>query len=176
MSDLSRNPSTCRQFGGRIAERTGSRSGSGERKPRRTHGAGRRKDRGQEGPLLLQALGREGPQGGSGSQARRSNVLNARQRREGRVPPAYLRPRHESWAVRLPRAILGLLRGPRIRAIGGSVGRVRPRSDRRKPPRINRLRVSDRSAHHATWLPGAPLPSVEGSIGAAPGIQSSRMA
>ena len=140
MPDLSRYPRICGQFGGRIAERTGSRSGSGEREPRRTHGASRRQDRSQEGPFLLQSLGREGPQGGSGSQARRSDVLNARRRREGRVPPACSRPRHESWAVRLPRAILGLLRKPRIRAIDGSVGGVRRRSDRPKQPRINRLR------------------------------------
>src|SRR6516165_3086143 len=72
MPDLSRNARTCRQFGGRIAERTGSRSGSGEREPRRTHGAGGWKDRGQEGTFLLQSLGREGTQGGSGSQAQRS--------------------------------------------------------------------------------------------------------
>jgi hypothetical protein len=58
--------------------------------------------------------------------------LNARQRCEGRVPPACLQPRHESWAVRLPRAFLGLLRGPRIRAIGGSVGGVRRRSARQR--------------------------------------------
>jgi hypothetical protein len=132
MPDLRRNPRTCRQFGGRIAERTGSRSGSGEREPRRTHGASGRKDRGQEGSFLLQALGREGPQSGSGSQARRSNVLNARQRCGGGVPPACLQARPVSWAVRLPRAILGLLRDPRNRAIGASVGGVRRRSDRPK--------------------------------------------
>jgi hypothetical protein len=133
-SPLRRPYHRVRRRCGGAGRSAGPRASACGRASPKGHGGrpGRSPRRGQEGPFLLQALGRQGPQGRSGSQARRSNVRNARQRCEGRVPPACLQPRHESWAVRLPRAILGLLRGPRIRAIGGSVGGVRRRSDRPK--------------------------------------------